>query len=161
MLALVIAGVCFYSIHATRQLFDVGVNAHTGCAIHSDSANPLPQSDLADSVAKKVTAADPSAQLVTKGICSTGGRDYTEVVIQHGTYRTSIALTARAESEVFPRALAGKEIDSVHFGDRRGYAVGAFEQGQWLGYIVSNMPDDQLENFSSRLVPLVRRSIPQ
>jgi anti-sigma factor RsiW len=155
MLAVAIGGVWFYSVHKTAQLFDLGVAAHVQCAVAADTNKRLPASALATMLGAQIAAAESGAELVAAGTCSAGGRDYTDVVLREKKALVSVAVTIRAEQELFPRALAGRVVNAIHMGDRGGYAAAAWESGMYLAYVVSSLPDDQNEQVALRVAPVI------
>jgi hypothetical protein len=155
MLVVAIGGAWFYSTHKAAQLFDLGVNAHVQCAVAADTNRKLPGSDLAARLASQIEATANEAELVAAGTCSAAGRDYTDTVLRYRKALVSIALTRRAEQEIFPRALAGRVVNSIHFGNRGGYAIGAWESGPYLAYVVSSLPEDQNEQLALRVAPVI------
>lgn len=154
MLIVAIGGMWFYSVRKTGQLFDVGVNAHVQCAVAANINNQLPHSALAQTLAPQLTSLS-GAELAGSGACAAAGRDYTDVVLRRDKALISVLLTQRAETEVFPRALAGRVLNGIHMGDRGGYAVAAWEAGSYLAFVVSNLPDSGNGELAQRLRPIV------
>ncbi len=154
MLIVAIGGMWFYSVRKTGQLFDLGVNAHVQCAVAADINNQLPHSALAQMLAPQLTSAS-GAELAGSGECTAAGRDYTDIVLRRDKALISVLLTRRGETELFPRALAGRVVNGIHMGDRGGYAIAAWETGSYLAFVVSNLPGSENEELAQRLAPIV------
>ena len=155
MLALVIGGVSFYSIRKTRELFDIGVNAHVKCAIAGGSPNQTQGlgTQFAPMLQAVLDAAGTDYAAVSAHRCNVDDRAYTHIILRHGPTLVSVILTRRGDQEVFPRTLAGP----LHEGKRDGYSVVAFQSGVYLAYIVSALPGRQNGELAARVAPVIDR----
>jgi hypothetical protein len=153
MLILVIAGVWYYAVRRTGELFDIGVNAHVQCAIAG--IYPGPAQGLGDKFApmlQPVLDAATGDVLVSADRCTVSDRAYVHITLKRGTVLISVILTQRGAQEDFPRLPT-----TLHTGSRDGYSVAAFESGTYLAYIISTLPGQQNRELAARLEPVIDR----
>jgi hypothetical protein len=157
MLILVIAGVWYYAVRRSGELFDIGVNDHVQCGIAG--LYPGRTQGLGDQFApmlRPILDAAASDALVSAHQCTVGDRPYVHIILRRGSGRDltliSVILTQRGAQEDFPR-LSG----TIHTGSRDGYSVAAFESGGYLAYIISTLPGRQNRELAVRLAPIIDR----
>jgi hypothetical protein len=153
MLILVIAGVWYYAVRRTGELFDIGVNDHVQCAVAG--TYPGRTQGLGEQFApmlQPVLDAASGAVLVSAHRCTVADRAYVHIILRRGNDLISVILTPRGAQEDFPRLPA-----ALHSGSRNGYSVAAFESGGYLAYIISTLPAGQNREFALRLKPIIDR----
>jgi hypothetical protein len=156
MLVVVVGAVWSYSSRKTSELLDLGVNAHTHCAIEGIQPGPR----FAPMLQPLVAAAGPDYTAVAAGSCVSRDRTFTQIVFRKDGMQVSVLLTARGNTDVFPRGLfgvinaGGVSIREAHRGE---YSVAAFESGGYLGYIVSGLDDEKNASLAVLLAPIIDR----
>jgi hypothetical protein len=168
MLAVVAAGVGFYSVRKTDELLRIGLNDHLHCAVAGTYPRQTRKGEMSDGLGDRfapmlqpvVDAADGGVALSAHR-CDIQGRAYIHIVLRRDQTLISVILTRRGEREVFPRALAAHVVDAagiaLHEGRRDGYSVACFECGGYLGYIVSALPGEKNDELARRIAPVIAR----
>ncbi|HWF10661.1 MAG TPA: hypothetical protein VG297_19470 [Bryobacteraceae bacterium] len=158
MLVIVAAGVVVYSIRKSNQLFDLGLEAHTRCALAgtypalSPRFAPMPQALL---------GAAGTREAVSAHQCTIEDREYVHVILRIDAMLVSVLLTQKRDQETFPREFAGRTEEAsgvtLHETRRAEKSVAAFESGNWLGYVISGLPEEKNSQLARKLVPVIDR----
>jgi hypothetical protein len=168
MLAVVAAGVGFYSVRKTDELLRIGLNDHLHCAIAGAYPRQTQEGEMLDGLGDRfapmlqplLDAADGGVALSAHR-CDIQGRAYIHIILRRNQTLISAILTLRGDREIFPRALAARVVDAagiaLHEGQRDGYSVACFESGAYLGYLVSALPGEKNDEFARRLAPVIAR----
>jgi len=162
----------FLQLYARRQIastLDLGAGMHQACAIAGVGATQHPASieDMQRAMGALAPMLQPivnnaiGAQLSTAFQCTAMGRTVWEVILHHADTSVSVIVMRKGKGDSFPRAL-GSRVDStsgvrLHQGDAKGYAVDGFIAGEYVGYVVSAMPDEDNLALAKNLAPVIQR----
>jgi hypothetical protein len=166
MLVIVIAGVLFVSYRKTDELLALGINDHVHCAIAGKYPRQTMRVEMTQGLGAQfapmlqpVVDAAGIGSVVSAHRCTIMGRSYVHVILRRGQMLLSVILTRRENGDVFPgEALARMVHHSevpLHDASVAGYSVAGFESGEWLGYVVSAMPDARNRELAERIAPVV------
>jgi hypothetical protein len=168
MLAVVAAGVGFYSVRKTDELLRIGLNDHLHCAVAGTYPRQTQKREMLDGLGDRFAPMlQPALDAADGGIalsahrCDIQGRAYVHIILQRDQTLISVILTRRGDRDVFPRALAAHVADAVgialHESQRDGYSVACFESGAYLGYVVSALPGEKNDELARRIAPVIAR----
>ena len=166
MLVIVMGGVLFVSHRKTSDLLALGVNDHVHCAIAGNYPRQTMRVQMTEGLGPQfapmlepvIEAADMDS-IVSAHRCTIMGRSYVHVILRRGQMLLSVILTRRGNGDVFPgdemaRMVHHSEVP-MHDARMAGYSVAGFESGEWLGYVVSAMPDTRNRELAERIAPVV------
>jgi hypothetical protein len=166
MLVIVVAGVLFVSHRRTSELLALGINDHVHCAIAGNYPRQTMRVEMTEGLGPQfapmlqpvVEAADMD-EIVSAHRCTIMGRSYVHVILRRGRMLLSVILTRRGNGDVFPGEALGRMVHHsevpLHNASMAGYSVAGFESGEWLGYVVSAMPDSRNRELAERIAPVV------
>jgi hypothetical protein len=171
MLVIVVAGVLFVSHRKTDQLLALGVNDHVHCAIAGNYPRQTMRVEMTQGLGPQfapmlqpvIDAAGKSGMKIDSVVsahrCTIMGRSYVHVILRRGQMLVSVILTRRENGDVFPGETLARMVHRsevpLHDASVAGYSVAGFESGQWLGYVVSAMPELRNQELAERIAPVV------
>jgi hypothetical protein len=151
------------------SILRVGLRDHVYCAVmRKYKTAPPPVARLAEDLPVEmrglaaVVQRNVPAQFAmhVAHVCKFKGRSYVHLAMHDGTRLISVMLTRREGGEALTRAdlltmTSAGGID-VFSGGSRGYDVSAFENGDWLVFLVSDLEPAESRSLMLALAPAVR-----
>jgi hypothetical protein len=159
LLIVMLGGIQYYVVQKTHDLLKIGVDDHVHCAIGGEYPR---QTDRAEAIKalgpyslmlQPILDQFPGDSLVSAHRCTVNGRNYMHIIVRRNNKLISFTMTRRDKAEGFPRAIWMRG----RAGNIEGYSATGFEAGNYLGYVVSELPGQQNNQLAGRLAPVVRR----
>ena len=166
MLLIVMAGVLFVSHRKTSDLLALGINDHVHCAIAGHYPRQTMRVEMTQGLGPQfapmlqpVVDAAGTDSIVSAHRCTIMGRSYVHIILRRGQMLLSVILTRRGSGDVFPGETLARMVHHsevpLHDASMDGYSVAGFESGEWLGNVVSAMPDTRNRELAERIAPVV------
>jgi hypothetical protein len=159
LLVFMLGGAQYWAVQKTRDLLRIGVNDHIHCAIEGEYPKQTTRAAAIEAMGPYSLMLEPilnqfaNDSLVSAHRCTINGRDYMHIIVRRNNMLISFVMTRRGKTEAFPRVSWMRG----HAGNIDGYSVAGFEAGNYLGYVVSELPGQQNDQLAERVAPVVRR----
>lgn len=154
---------------ALHEVLRVGLRDHVYCAVmRKYKSDPPPVAKLAEELPVAMRGLAPVVQrhvpsryaIHVAHVCKFKGRPYTHIALHDGVKLVSVMVTKRQGGEALTRAdlltMSSAGGVDVFSGGTQGYDVSAFEKGDWLVFLVSDLAPADSRTLMLALAPAVR-----
>ena len=167
LLAVVLVGMQVYALQSIKKLFRIGADDHVHCAIAGVYPRQTQRVQMELGLGPFAPMLQPvldqagGLPVVSAHRCTAEGRNYVHIILRQDRTLISVVLTRRMQGDTFPRAIGVRTVHAaditIHEGMSENYSVAGFQSGDFLAYIVSNLPDGQNNDLAVRLAPVIRK----